>query len=114
MATIVAQRILQSGLIPTYSAASAGGDKLVNTGIQYFQVRNVSGATITASVVPVVTVYIDPTLGKLVKQTATLTLPAGQSGFLGPFETGAFNDTQGYITITCTATASVSLAALYI
>jgi hypothetical protein len=114
MATIVAQKILQSGLIPTYSAASAGGDKLINTGIQYFHVKNASGATITASVVPVVTVYIDPVLGRLVKETATLTLPAGQSGFLGPFETGAFNDTQGYITITCSATPSVTVAALYI
>ena len=64
--------------------------------------------------VPVVTVYIDPVLGKLVKQNAVLTLPAGQSGFLGPFETGAFNDSMGYITITCSATPSVSVAALYI
>jgi hypothetical protein len=114
MATIVAQRILQSGLIPAYSAASAGGDKLVNTGIQYFHVKNDSGVTITANVVPIVTVFIDPVLGKLIKQTASLVLTAGQSGFLGPFETGAFNDTQGFITITCTATASVTIAALYI
>jgi hypothetical protein len=114
MATIVAQKILQSGLIPTYSAASVGGDKLVNTGIQYFHVKNGSGVTITANVVPVVTIFIDPVLGKLIKQTASLVLPAGQSGFLGPFETGAFNDTMGLITITCTATTSVTLAALYI
>ena len=114
MATIVAQRILQSGLIPAYSAASAGGDKLINTGIQYFHIKNDSGVTITASVVPVVTIFIDPVLGKLIKQTASLVLTAGQSGFLGPFETGAFNDTQGFITITCTATASVTIAALYI
>jgi hypothetical protein len=114
MATIVAQKILQSGLVPTYSPASVGGDKLLNTGIQYFHVRNASGATITASVVPVVTVFIDPVLGRLVKLTATLTLAAGESGFLGPFETGAFNDTQGFITITCSAIPSVSVAALYI
>lgn len=114
MATIVAQRILQSGLVPDYSPASAGGDKLLNTGIQYFYVKNDSVATITASVVPVVTVFIDPVLGKLVKLTATLTLDAGESGFVGPFETGAFNDTQGFITITCSATPSVSIAALYI
>lgn len=114
MATIVAQKILQSGLVPTYSAASAGGDKLLNTGIQYFHVKNDSGVTITASVVPVVTVYIDPVLGKLIKQTASLVLTAGQSGFVGPFETGAFNDTQGFITITCSAISSVGVAALYI
>jgi hypothetical protein len=114
MATIVAQKILQSGLVPIYSAASAGGDKLLNTGIQYFHVKNDSGVTITASVVPVVTVYIDPVLGKLIKLTATLTLDAGESGFVGPFETSAFNDTQGFITITCSATPSVSIAALYI
>lgn len=114
MATIVAQRILQSGLIPVYSAASAGGDKIINTGTQYFHVKNSSGVTITANVVPVVTTYIDPVLGKLIKETASLVLTAGQFGFLGPFEIGAFNDTIGLITITCTATTSVSLAALYI
>ncbi len=114
MATIIAQKIVQSGLIPTYSAASVAGDKIANTGIQYFHIKNGSGATITANVIPVVTVVIDPLLGKLVKQTASLALTAGQSGFLGPFEVDAFNDTSGNITITCTAITSVTLAALYI
>lgn len=113
MAIIVAQKILQSGLIPAYSAASVGGDKLINTGIQYFYVKNDSGVTITASVVPVVTVYIDPVLGRLIKQTAILTLDDGESGFVGPFETGAFNDPMGYITITCSTVTSVNIAALY-
>ena len=35
-------------------------------------------------------------------------------GFLGPFEVDAFNDTSGNITITCSATASVKLAALFL
>jgi len=65
-------------------------------------------------VVPVVTTVIDPLLGKLVKENAVLTLAAGEEGFLGPFEVDAFNDANGDITITCSATASVKLAALYL
>jgi hypothetical protein len=114
MATLIAQRIIQAGLIPTYTAATAAGDLLVNTGIQFFHVKNESGVVVTATVVPVVTMYIDPSLGTLVKETATLALAAGESGFLGPFEVGAFNDPMGTIEIEYTAVTSVTVAALYI
>ena len=66
------------------------------------------------TVVPVVTTVVDPQLGTLKKENAVLSLAAGEQGFLGPFETAAFNDTDGNIKITCSATASVKLAALYL
>tara|TARA_R110000764_G_scaffold10226_1_gene31560 strand:+ start:4022 stop:4366 length:345 start_codon:yes stop_codon:yes gene_type:complete len=114
MATLIAQKITQAGLKPTYAAATATGDLLANTGIQYFHVKNGSGVSITASVVPVTTTFVSPLLGVLVKETATLILAAGEDGFLGPFEVDAFNSSTGTIEIDYTAAASVTLAALYI
>ena len=114
MATITAQQITQAGLQPTYTAASAAGDKVLNTGIQYFHVKNASSASVTSTVTPVITTVVDPLLGTLVKEVATLVLAAGKEGFLGPFETEAFNSTTGTIEIKYTAVSSVTVAALYI
>jgi hypothetical protein len=114
MATITAQQITQAGIKPTTVTPAAAGDKVANTGKEFFHVENGSGGAITATVVPVVTTVVDPQLGTLKKENAVLSLAAGEEGFLGPFETAAFNDTAGNILITCSATASVKLAALYV
>lgn len=114
MATLTAQQISQAGLKPTTVTPAAAGDKLANTGKEFFFVENGSGSAITATVVPVVTTVQDPLLGILKKENSVLSLAAGEQGFLGPFEVDAFNDTSGNITITCSATASVKLAALFL
>lgn len=114
MALLTAQQITQAGLIPVYTAATLAGDTLVNTGIQYFHIKNGSAVSVTSSVVPVITTVVDPLLGTLVKETASLILAAGQEGFLGPFETNAFNNAAGQLTLNYTAATSVTVAALYI
>tara|TARA_B100000497_G_C7686549_1_gene416250 strand:- start:1084 stop:1431 length:348 start_codon:yes stop_codon:yes gene_type:complete len=115
MATLTAQQITQSGLKPVYAAADVAGDLVLNTGIQYFHIKNESGVSVTSTVTPVITTVVDPSLGILVKETPTLILAAGEEGFLGPFETEAFNNsTTGTIEIEYTAVASVTVAALYI
>ena len=86
------------GWIIAVTPASAG-DKVANTGKQFFHVENGSGGSITATVVPVVTTVVDPQLGTLKKENAVLSLAAGEEGFLGPFETAAFNDTDGNISL---------------
>ena len=114
MALLTAQQITQAGLKPVYTAATLAGDTLVNTGIQYFHIKNGSGVSVTSSVVPVITTVVDPLLGILVKETASLILTAGEEGFLGPFETNAFNSAAGQLTLNYTAVASITVAALYI
>jgi len=114
MAQLTAQQITQSGLKPTYVTPASAGDELVNTGVQFFHVQNNSGSSITATVIPAITTVIDPQLGTLVKENAVLSLATTEEGFLGPFETRAFNDTAGNIKITCSATASIKVAALYL
>tara|TARA_R110000803_G_scaffold17134_1_gene46566 strand:- start:1027 stop:1374 length:348 start_codon:yes stop_codon:yes gene_type:complete len=115
MALLTAQQISQSGLIPVYSVADiAAGDTLVNTGIEYFHIKNESALSITATVIPVITTVEDPLLGELTKENATLVLAAGAQGFLGPYEIDAFNSPTSTIKINYTAVTSVTIAALYI
>ena len=114
MAQLTAQRISQSGLEPTYVTPAVGGDQLANTGKEFFHVQNNGAVAMTATLVPYVTTYEDPSLGKLVKENAVLNLAAGEEGFLGPFEIAAFSSTDGNITITCSAQTSILVAALYL
>tara|TARA_B100000497_G_scaffold1592_1_gene1885 strand:+ start:4636 stop:4980 length:345 start_codon:yes stop_codon:yes gene_type:complete len=114
MATLTAQQITQAGIVPVTVTPESTGDKLANTGKQFFHIENASGSSVTATVVPVVTTVVDPLLGVLAKEDAVLTLAANEEGFLGPFEVDAFNDVDGNITITCSETASVKLSALYL
>ena len=115
MAQLTAQQITQAGLEPVYVTPTVTeGDKVANTGKQFFHVQNDSGSAITATVVPEITTVVDPLLGTLKKENAVLNLAAGEEGFLGPFETKAFNDSSGNIKITCSAVSSVKLAALFL
>ena len=114
MALLTAQKIVQTGLVATYAAASSGGDTLVNTGIQFFHVKNASAATVTGTVTPVISTVVDPLLGNLTKNSAIIKLEAGAEGFLGPFETDAFNSPSGQIAFIFPVITGVTIAALYI
>jgi len=114
MATLIAQQIIQAGLKPTTVIPTVGGDKLANTGIQFFHVINSGIVAMTASVIPIVTTVIDPLFGALTKENAILSLEASEEGYLGPFEVGAFNDVNGDITIICSVQTNIKLSALYI
>ena len=114
MAQLTAQQITQAGLEPVYVTPTVTeGDKVANTGKQFFHVQNDSGSAITATVVPEITTVVDPLLGTL-KKKCSLKSSCGEEGFLGPFETKAFNDSSGNIKITCSAVSSVKLAALFL
>ena len=66
MAQLTAQQITQAGLEPVYVTPTVTeGDKVANTGKQFFHVQNNSGSAITATVVPEITTVVDPLLGTL-------------------------------------------------
>jgi len=85
--------------------------KIVQTG---FHVKNASGVSVTGTVTPVISTVVDPLLGNLTKDAAAITLTAGTEGFLGPFETDAFNSPSGQIALVFPVFAGVTIAALYI
>jgi hypothetical protein len=117
MSLLTTQQITQAGLKPILSVASPDGDSVVNTGRQYFYIKNCSTepyGDITCTVNPVVTTVNDPLLGVLVKKPAVITLSPLEYGFLGPFEINAFNNVQGTISINYSDATYVMLAVLYI
>lgn len=114
MANLTAYQITQEGLKPTFVDADVAGDVLVNTGVEFFYIKNTSASTMTASVTPVVSTVVDPLLGVLAKEVASLELAPNEEGYLGPFETYAFNDPYGKITLQYTDATAVILVALYV
>mgnify|MGYP006883154055 CR=1 FL=1 len=114
MANLTAYQITQEGLKPTFVDADVAGDVLVNKGVEFFYIKNTSASTMTASVTPVVSTVVDPLLGVLAKEVASLELAPNEEGYLGPFETYAFNDPYGKITLQYTDATAVILVALYV
>tara|TARA_R100000781_G_scaffold26759_2_gene19846 strand:- start:4037 stop:4393 length:357 start_codon:yes stop_codon:yes gene_type:complete len=113
MATITSQNIDQTGLNnPTLTAVSGGGDQWLNSGSEFVAIKNASGSDLTVTFTAQTTSFDSPTYGPATKSNATITLASGITGYIGPFETGAFNDASGYCQITYSASTSVSIAIL--
>lgn len=56
MATLVTQNISTAGIVPTYAAASGGGDAMVADATSFLHVFNASGGSITVTLVTPATV----------------------------------------------------------
>ena len=115
MATLTPQKIVDSGLIETAVAATAGGDQFTNSGIEFIHVTN--GHASTACVVTIiaqVTNIHHQQFGSVTKSNITKSVAAGQDAFIGPFKQSAFNDTNNNVQITYDGVATISIAALYL
>jgi hypothetical protein len=108
MAILLAQPVVRRGMQPLYAAASAGGDTFSTGSSVVLHVRN-GGAASTVVTVPTFW-YAMPG----VKATdLTVSVPAGQERFVGPFPRRVFSDPVVEVaTVTCSVTTSVTLAAL--
>lgn len=105
MALLGTQRIDRDGLTPTYAAATAGGDT-VNTGATTFlHVKNASAAAIT------VTLVTPGKVGGLDIADQAATCPVGDT-LIGPISPDLFGGESGVASITYSAVASVTVAAL--
>jgi len=114
MATIVAQAVSESGITPVYTATEVGGDLVDNGGNTFLHFINAGESTITITVAAQITSVENEMYGDLTKANATLSLEAGVDGFIGPFTTGAYNDTNNQISITYSSVTSLTVAALYL
>jgi hypothetical protein len=104
MATVALQRPSLTGLAAAYAAASAGGDKFDPGEHVTLHVKNASAAAITATVETPNTV-----LGLAIADVA-VSVPAGGDRFIGPFPRGHFAGAGGLVSVTWSATASVTFA----
>lgn len=112
MAELTVTDISEDGSNVTFASAAAGGDTAANDGRVMLLVDNGSGSSITVTVSEQVSGSVqDSNYGDLAKSDATISVPNGECQPFGPFSPQAFNDSNGDINISYSATASVTVAA---
>jgi hypothetical protein len=91
MALLTFQRIVETGLEATYSAAAALGDSFANNGSTTFvHVVNGAGAPITVTCDADVSTLAVAGYGNLTRANLSVVVTNGESRFIGPFPVQAF------------------------
>ena len=106
MATLTVQTsTADSPLVPSFVAASAGGDQVKNSGRVVINVANGGASSIT------VTFTAQKACNQGFTHNASATVAAGATERIGPFDTYRFNDGSGLLNWTYSAVTSVTVAA---
>lgn len=99
---------VQASITPavnTLVAASGGGDKFNNSGVERFRVRNGGGSTITVTITAVAALGCPAgTLHDLV-----FTVAAGAEKVVGKLDPNRFNDVNGQVSVGYSAVTSVTV-----
>jgi hypothetical protein len=107
MATLTPQAISIAGLTPSFSAASAGGDKLPPGTHIFLRVKNGGASAVT------VTVAANPTASGLTVTSPTVSVAAAGDVLIGPFPSNDFAAAaDGLVAVSYSAVTSVTVAAL--
>lgn len=106
MSTLNVQDFSTVGIAPAFTAADAAGNTFKNAGNTYLFVDNASAASITATVNAVAPCNYG------FDHDLAVTIPAGTTQKIGPFDYGRYNDANGNVGVTYSAAASVTVAAL--
>lgn len=103
MAVLAVQQVVRAGLVPVFTAADVAGDEFVNTGVEYLEVINGSGAGIT------VTIATPNTVDGLAVTDRTVTIAAGARQKIGPFPTSIYNNANSKVSVTYSAVTTVTV-----
>ncbi|MBN1430447.1 MAG: hypothetical protein JXB07_18905 [Anaerolineae bacterium] len=106
MATLTVQAISRSGLNPSFQAAAGGGDQFANAGNVFHVVKNGDAGP------HVVTYVTQKTEDGLAVTDRTVTVPAGEERWTGPFPKETYNDATGNSQVTYDGVTSVTVAAV--
>jgi hypothetical protein len=107
MAELTVQDITRSGLDPTLSAASSGGDTFAHDPSAFVEVDNASGSSVD---VTFTSQYPSDPQG-LSKSDLVVSVPDGGRRFIGPFSDRAFADSDGFVNVSYSSTTSVTVGA---
>lgn len=104
MALLSTQVISQTGIAPTFVAASVGGDTFRNTGSNFLHVKNggASPVTVTIDSVEKCSHGFDHDL--------TVTVAAGADKIVGPLQVKRFNNESGQVSVTYSGVTTVTVA----
>lgn len=103
MAVLTVQQVVRAGLEPVFAAAAGGGDEFVNTGVEYLEVINGSGADIT------VTIVTPNTVDGLAVTDRAVVVTAGERRKIGPFPTSIYNNSNSKVNVTYSSATSVTV-----
>ena len=108
MATLTAQSIVQTGLEATYASAAGGGDEFANNDgkKKIIHIKNGDASDMT------LTIVTQNSVGGLAVADQTVVVTGTEERFVGPFNTGYFNDGDGNVQLTYSAVTSVTIAIL--
>ncbi len=103
----VPQVIAPAGIVPAaFTPSQVEGHFFANNGATFLLVTNGSNAAITVTIVSRLTV------GGLAVADQAVTVDAGATMLIGPFDPKIFNDEDGQTTVTFSAITSVALSIL--
>ncbi len=108
MADLTVQEIALAGLVDSAAAAAAGGDDFANDGNTFLKIINGSGGSIN---VTAASNYTSPPTGTA-QSDNVVAVGAGVTALIGPFPQSGFNDDDGKVNITYSATTTVTVAAI--
>lgn len=106
MATVQSERIQIEGTEATYNSASGGGDKVAGGDDVVLHVKNGDASDHDVTIV---------TPGEVAGQAigdVTVTVPAGEERFIGPLTPSIFEGSDGLVSLTWSATTSMTFAAV--
>ena len=106
MAQIAVQKATLTGVIPTYVAASAGGDTFINNANTTFEVKNAAATPTTVTILSRVNCNMGGT------HDIVVTIPATTTKIIGPFSAGRFNDENKLVQVNYSAVTTVTVAAI--
>lgn len=106
MATIGQQTPAREATAITFSAAAGGGDKFENSGRDYLIVRNASGAPVN------LTIVTPATTDGLAIADRVVAIGDGETHVLGPWQRDLYNDGDGFVNLTWSSAAGMTLAVI--
>lgn len=107
MAKLATQQISTTGLAPTYTAASAGGDTFANNGTTMVHVKNGGTAAVT------VTIDSIEKCSHGFDHDLVVTVAANGEQLIGPLDASRFNNkATGLVSMTYSGVTTVTVAVL--
>ncbi len=107
MSLQVKEQIVLAGIVPTFWAATAGGDEFVNSGNIIIHAKNANGGATRT-----ITVDAPNNCSLAYAHDVTIVVPISGERISGVFPKAWFNDTDGRVQITYDNEADLTIAIL--
>lgn len=111
MAVLTPTNLSSSGVAATLASAGGSGDSFTNDGQTFLMVANANGSAIDVTIAAQTTSAVKPGFEDVTYSNKTVNIANGATKIIGPFATGTYNDTNGRVQVTYSASSGVTVAA---